>query len=118
METLNVPLLRKVQASIADPGIPFAMGQWCNCIAGHALRIAGMDSRELYLMDGPTAARLASQALGLPMTPGGWPHPLFYHYLEHEDCNRRLAIQRIEAVIQAYLESQPKPSPELELAGA
>lgn len=32
---LNVPLLRRAQATILDPNIPFDMGNWGCCIAGH-----------------------------------------------------------------------------------
>ncbi len=36
---LNVPLLRKVQLSIADPNNLFDMNNWGTCICGHAYSI-------------------------------------------------------------------------------
>lgn len=92
---LNIEALRKTQESIANLNLPFYMGDWCSCIAGHACRVMGYEVgtyNNMYLVDSKARRYLGlsnAQACHLFAAPIGQ--------------NREAAIQLIEELIQAEI---------------
>ena len=90
---LNIPLLRKVQESIADPSKPFDMGDWETCICGHVKHVAtGFPISSLAFpgeYGGIWTTGLGAQFLGLSQAQAA---QLFTQY----DLDRRGAVEALE----------------------
>ncbi len=111
---MNVNLLRRVQLSIADLNIPFDMGCWERCIAGHACAVYNQN-RILGRIEDPrrdVGVELAG-ILGITMSQRmslfGWGGDAWERY------NREYAIAKISRLIADYeaaqAASQPTPEP-------
>jgi len=90
---LNVALLRKVQDSIADESIPFNMGSWYHCIAGHTCKVVGTRSYQAD-MEGEAASLLGLEA--------DLPDACFSLFKGDSKMTRMDAIMRIEQYILTH----------------
>lgn len=106
---VNVPLLRKVQASIADPNQPFDMSHWETCICGHVKHVAtGFPISALaqpYELGGIWTTGLGAKFLGLSMPEAA---DLFTRY----SLDRQGAIEALEILARMLDSTQPVPDPE------
>lgn len=107
---LNVPLLRKVQASIADESIPFNMGNWNDCICGHCHRVLTGEMMmppdtfpaDLCSLSSGVVATLikkVSEAIGIDDQQAWWLFRAPY-------ANREGAILGIDALIEREQEAE------------
>ncbi len=89
---LNIPLLRKVQESIADPSNPFDMMNWGTCVCAHASTI--LDGTAIRFCYGQYEynPRETIRILGLEGEEG---------WLVTGGYNRKQAIAKIDALIEA-----------------
>src|SRR5690349_14909802 len=103
---MNVELLRRTQAEIARPDLPFSWAAWQHCIAGYALKLVG---GSLFVNGEYATQTVESVAKRILDLNDEQVWILFYRYRPEDVSNKQLAIQRIEEVIQDHLkQQQPK----------
>lgn len=91
---LNIPLLRRAQASILNPENLFDMQNWHFCIAGHICRAAGLDVEKI-----PTAD-IANRAIALAGAHAADLYPLFV--APGSWSSRQMAAMSLDAFIEVY----------------
>lgn len=102
---VNVEILRKAQATIADPNIPFDMSNWGCCIAGHINFAAGISNRIFWTIDPPLKCEtIARDAAGLENRMA--------EVLFSSAANRLEAIESLEYLIQEELLERRKAAKE------
>ena|ERR1700741_587815 len=100
-------LIRRAQASIADPVNRFDMTWWDACIAGHICKLAALDG--LVVPFGYTVAGWATHLLGLSEEQ---MVATFYTY-GNDWGDRKVAIAKLEGLLEGRA-----ASPALEPAGS